>query len=234
MKYKKILLKLSGEVLGGEAGVGADPEAVHEICKEIKAVVGKGVQVAIVVGGGNFWRYRDHKSLTLSRGTSDALGMLATMMNAKLLEEALNNFGVKAKALSAHGHSYFVDDYSPTIGNEFFDRKFVLILGGGTGNPYFTTDTAAALRALELKCDVLVKATKVDGIYDSDPIKNKKAKFFEKISYAEVMKRELSIMDLDAILLCKSNKMPVHVFNAQKKDNLLKVVSGKKIGSLIS
>ncbi|MFA5793269.1 MAG: UMP kinase [Candidatus Gracilibacteria bacterium] len=233
MKYKRILLKISGEVLGGAHGDWVDPDALDEVCDEIEGVVKKGIQVAIVVGGGNFWRYRDNKSMVLSRSTSDALGMMATMMNARLLEETLQRRGIKVKALAAHGQPYFVDDYSPEKGKDLLATKTVVVLGGGTGNPYFTTDTAAALRALELDCNVLLKSTKVDGIYDSDPVKNKKAKFFESITYDEVLKRKLEVMDLSSILLCKENNLPVHVFSGQKKGNLLKVVTGKKLGSLI-
>jgi len=234
MKYKRILLKISGEVLGGPDGVGADSAEVFAICKAVSELLKKGVQVAMVVGGGNFWRYRDNALLPLSRSASDSMGMLATMMNAKLLEEAFWSLGVKAKALAAHGHSYFMDDYSPAKGEHFLKKGSVVILGGGTGNPYFTTDTAAALRALELSCSVLVKDTKVDGIYDSDPKKNKKAKFFPKISYDDFLDLGLGVMDLSAVLLAKENSLPVHVFNGRAKGNLLKVVSGKKIGSVIS
>ncbi|MFA5855628.1 MAG: UMP kinase [Candidatus Gracilibacteria bacterium] len=234
MKYKRILLKISGEVLGGPDGVGADSAEVFAICKAVSGLIKKGVQVAIVVGGGNFWRYRDNALLPLSRSASDSMGMLATMMNAKLLEEAFWSLGIKAKALAAHGHSYFMEDYSPSKGEHFLKKGSVVILGGGTGNPYFTTDTAAALRALELSCNVLVKDTKVDGIYDSDPKKNKKAKFFPKISYDDFLDLGLGVMDLSAVLLAKENSLPVHVFNGRVDGNLLKVVSGKKIGSIIS
>lgn len=233
MAYKRILLKVSGEVLGGKDGVGADFEAIMGICKQIKDVTRSGVQVAIVVGGGNFWRFRDNKKMKIPRSSSDAIGMMATIMNARLLSEALNSFGVKASALAPHSDFYFAEPYCPSRGKTLLSNKEVVICGGGTGNPFFTTDTSAALRALELECDVLIKATKVDGIYDKDPVKHKNAKFFASISYDDVIKRELEVMDLTSITLCKENRLPVHVFNFLVPGNLLKVVKGKKIGSLI-
>jgi len=234
MKIRRILLKLSGEVLAGPGGVGADGEALLQVVKEIQSVLKKGVQVAIVVGGGNFWRYRDNKNLTLSRTVSDSMGMMATIMNARLLQEALNSKAIAAHTLAAHGEFYFAEPYVPERGQKLLDRGDVVICAGGTGNPYFTTDTAAALRALELNCDVLLKGTKVEGVYDSDPTKNKKAKLFATISYDEVLKRELQVMDLTSIVLCKENKLPVHVFNGRTSGNLLKVVTGKGLGTLIS
>lgn len=233
MAYHRILLKVSGEIFAGPDGVGADGEAVKGLAQEIQALVRKKVEVAVVVGGGNFWRYRDQKGLQIPRSASDALGMLATLMNARLLQEALGVLGVGAQALSAHGNFYFTEPYVPNRGKALLARKEVVICGGGTGNAYFTTDTAAALRALELECDVLMKATKVKGIYDQDPLKHRKAKFFKKISYKEFLKQELQVMDLSAVLLCKENKLPVVVFQG-KRGNLLKAVSGQKIGSLIS
>lgn len=220
-------------MLAGSDGQGADVAAVLALAQDIKALWKKKVQVAIVVGGGNFWRYRDNKKLTISRTASDAIGMLATMMNARLLQEALESIGVSANSLSAHGNFYFTEPYVPGRGQKLLSQNRVVICGGGTGNPYFTTDTAAALRALELNCDVLLKETKVDGIYDKDPMKHKNAKRFDKISYEEVLKRGLEIMDLTAVTLCKENRLPVYVFQG-KSGNLLKVVAGKKIGSLIS
>lgn len=234
MKKKRVLLKLSGEVLGGPDGIGADAKALLQVAEEIKTFVKKGIQVAIVVGGGNFWRYRDNKKLTIPQATSDAVGMMATVMNARLLTEVLNQKGVKATALSAHGEGYFSLGYSPDLGKKILNEGAVLVCAGGTGNPYFTTDTAAALRALELDCGLLLKGTKVDGVYDSDPVKNKKAKFFSKLSYDEVLRRELGVMDLTATQLCKDNKLPVRVFNGQIVGNALKAAQGKNIGTLIS
>ena len=234
MKKKRVLLKLSGEVLGGPDGIGADAKALLQGADELKSFVKQGIQVAIVVGGGNFWRYRDNKKLTIPQATSDAVGMMATVMNARLLTEVLNQKGVKAMALSAHGEGYFALGYSPDLGKKILNEGAVLVCAGGTGNPYFTTDTAAALRALELDCELLLKGTKVDGVYDSDPVKNKKAKFFSKLSYDEVLRRELGVMDLTATQLCKDNKLPVRVFNGQIAGNALKAAQGKNIGTLIS
>lgn len=219
--------------MAGPDGFGADGNALKTLAEEIRGLVRKKFEVAVVVGGGNFWRYRDHSGLKLARSASDSVGMMATVMNARLLTEVLNQMGVKAFALSAHCDGYFAYNYSPELGKKILADKAVVICAGGTGNPYFTTDTAAALRALELECDVLMKDTKVEGVYDRDPLKFKNAKFFPKISYDEVLKLELKIMDLTAIMLCKENELPVHVFQG-KRGNLLKVASGKKIGTLIT
>ncbi|MFA6024475.1 MAG: UMP kinase [Candidatus Gracilibacteria bacterium] len=231
-KARRILLKVSGEMMA-EQGQGADAAAVLKLAQDIKALWKKKIQVAIVMGGGNFWRYRDNKKLSISRSASDAIGMLATMMNARLLQEALESIGVPAKSLSAHGNFYFTEPYVPSRGKALLDKGTVVICGGGTGNAYFTTDTAAALRALELECSVLLKETKVSGVYDKDPMKYKNAKLLPKISYEEVLKRELQVMDLSAILLCSENKLPIVVFQG-KAGNLLKAATGKKIGSIIS
>ena len=231
---KRVLLKISGEVLGGADGNGIDAKALKFLCEEIKTLVKKKFQVAIVVGGGNFWRFRDNADLKIPRSSSDAIGMMATIMNARLLKETLEGMGQKAHALAPHSTFYFAEPYVPARGSELLDRGEVVICGGGTGNPYFTTDSAAALRALELGCDLLLKATKVEGVFDRDPMKDKKAKFFKKISYDEVLKRELKIMDLTSIVLCKENKLPVTVFKLMQKGNMLKAAQGKSHGTLIN
>ncbi len=233
MKFKRVLLKVSGEMLAGAEGQGAEAAAVMALAEDIKALWKKKIQVAIVVGGGNFWRFRDNKKLAISRTASDAIGMMATMMNGRLLQEALKTLKVPAHLLSAHGEFYFAEPYVPARGTQLLSRGDVVICSGGTGNPYFTTDTAAALRALELECDVFLKETKVDGIYDKDPMKHKNAKRFDHISYEEVLSRGLELMDLTAVTLCKENKLPVFVFQG-KHGNVLKAVAGKKIGSIIS
>ncbi len=232
MKPKRILLKLSGEVLAGPDGNGADGKALKALALSIQKIRKQKVQMAIVLGAGNFWRYRDNKAVPLSRPTSDALGMLGTLMNAKLLEEALIQLKIPTKALSSHEVSYYMDHYNPQKAKQLLDAGTVLILGGGTGNPYFTTDTTAALRALELDCSLLLKATKVDGVYDSDPMKNKKAKRFTKLKFDEVLDRELEVMDLTAITLCKENQLPIRVFDMQK--DLISAATGKPVGTLIS
>jgi uridylate kinase len=234
MAYKRVLLKLSGEALGGPDGSGADGVALQAICNAVQGLVKSGTQVAMVIGGGNFWRFRDNADLKIPREASDAIGMMATVMNARLMAEALNAMGVAATALAAHGNFYFAEPYVPSRAKKLLNEGHVVICGGGTGNPFFTTDSAAALRALELDCDVLLKGTKVDGVYDKDPKMFDDAKFFSVLSYAEVLKRELQVMDLTAITLCMENSLPVHVFNALEPANITLVVSGEKIGTHIS
>ena len=234
MEYKRILLKLSGEVLGGAAGTGIDAASVARLCGELKALQDAGMQVAVVLGGGNFWRYRDNAELKIARTTSDAMGMMATIMNARFLAEALRGIGCKANALAAHGEGYFAEPYTPGRARALLEQGHMVICGGGTGNPYFTTDTTAALRALELECEVLLKGTKVDGIYDADPVKNPQAKRFDQITYQEVLDRGLGIMDLTAITLCKENALPVRVFNLHIPGLLAQAAQGVALGSLIT
>lgn len=232
-KSPRVLVKISGEILAGVGGIGADGTALLKITKELEALVKAKIEVVVVMGGGNFWRYRDQEKLEIPRSASDAIGMMATIMNARLLEEALNAQGIGAKALSAHGDAYFAESYSPNKGKEFLAQKKIVICAGGTGNPYFTTDSAAALRALELDCDILLKMTKVDGVFEKDPIKYPKAKHFASITYDDYLKRELQVMDLVAVYLCKANSLPIRVFQI-KPGALLKAAKGVKIGSLIS
>lgn len=231
---KRVMLKISGEVLGGPDGTGADSEPLLALCEQLEELIEKGIQVAVVVGGGNFWRFRDNKSIKIPRSASDTIGMMATIMNARLLAEALKSRGTAAHALAAHADPYFAEAYVPAKGKALLDRGEIVICGGGTGNPYFTTDSAAALRALELECDALLKATKVDGVYDKDPVGNPDAKFYEKLTYNQALQEELGVMDLTAIVLCKENKLPIHVFNMQTPGNLVKVATGEAIGSTIN
>ncbi len=234
MKYDRVLLKISGEVLGGEDGFGADAKPLLALCGQIKKILDSGVQVAIVVGGGNFWRFRDNKELQIPRASSDAIGMMATIMNARLLKEALLQQGIGAHALAAHADFYFAEPYVPARALHLLERGEVVVLGGGTGNPYFTTDSTAALRALELDCDVFLKATKVDGIYSADPNEDPKAEFYEQISYSDVLQKGLGVMDLTAVTLCQENELPVRVFNMQKEGELLRATQGEAVGSLIT
>lgn len=234
MAPKRILFKLSGEVLGGEDGIGAEATALETYAKQIKALWKDGFEIAIVLGGGNFWRYRDNADLNIPRTASDALGMMAATMNARLFTEALKAMDVPARCLSAHGNYYFSEPYSPSAGLDALVQREVVVCGGGTGNPFFTTDTTGVIRALELQCDVMMKATKVDGIYESDPKVNPEARFFKEISYDEVLERELGVMDLSAVVLSKENRLPVRVFNIGTENAMVRAASGEAIGSLIT
>ncbi|EKD63662.1 MAG: uridylate kinase [uncultured bacterium] len=233
LKYKRLMLKLSGEVLADKSGAGIDFSAVAALARRIKSLNRIGCEVALVVGGGNFWRYRDNSKCAIERQDSDTIGMLATVMNGIIIFNALKGEGLEARVMSG-----IAGDVA-----EIFDSKFarghlkkgrVVICAGGTGLPFFTTDTAAALRALQLNCDVYLKATKVDGVYDKDPIKYKGAKKFDSLSFGEALEKDLKVMDLTAISLCKDNNLPVIVLDYWKKGNLEAVVTGKKIGTLIS
>ncbi len=233
LRYKRILLKLSGEVLEGEKGAGIDFKTVDSLCGEIGEVKKLGVEIAIVVGGGNFWRYRDFKDSSLDRVKSDYMGMLATVMNAIALADGFKKYGIEAKALSAIDMTA-VEKFNSVRGRDLLSEGKIVVCAGGTGNPFFTTDTASALRALELGCEVFLKATKVDYVYDKDPVKFPDAKMLKEITYLEVLERGLQVIDLSAIALCRDNKLPVAVFNLTKRGNIAKVVKGEKVGSLIS
>lgn len=233
LAYKRILLKLSGEVLEGDKGFGIDFEMVDKLCKEIIEVKKLGAEIVIVVGGGNFWRFRDFKDSGLDRVKSDYMGMMATVMNAVALADGFKKFKTDARVLSALDIPA-VEKYNRDKGLEYLSGEKIVICAGGTGNPYFTTDTGSSLRALELKCEAFLKATKVDYVYDKDPMKYKDAKSFKKMSYLEVLKRGLEVIDLSAIALCRDNKLPVVVFNLAKKGNIARVVKGDKVGSVIS
>ncbi|PIR55048.1 UMP kinase [Candidatus Peregrinibacteria bacterium CG10_big_fil_rev_8_21_14_0_10_36_19] len=234
MKYKRILLKLSGEVFKGDLDFGFDGKILKGLAQEVKKVQKLGCQVAIVIGGGNIWRYRDFKHLTLPRVTSDTMGMLATVMNALAFESALNDEGVAARAMSSFPCESAVENYSIKKAKHHLNKGRVVIFAGGTGNPFFTTDSAAALRALEVDCDVLLKATKVDYVYDKDPVKHKDAKKFTKMSFQDVIVNGLEVMDLTCASLCESGNMPMLVFNLNKKGNIEKAVMGDKIGTIIN
>ena len=225
------MLKVSGEHLAGKDGVGADGAALKVLAEEIRILVKKKIQVAVVVGGGNFWRFRDNSGLSLARSVSDSVGMLATMMNARLLTEALNQTGVKAFALATHADGYYAYNYSPELGKKILNDGGVVICAGGTGNPYFTTDSAAALRALELSCDVLLKATNVDGIYDKDPNKFKDAVKYDEVTFKQALDKHLDIMDQAAFSLCQDQALPIIVFNFLKKGSLEQAAKGDKIGT---
>lgn len=230
-RFKRILLKLSGEVLGGTEGFGLHPETVKRYAEEISQVLKSGTQVAMVIGGGNFWRGR--MAPDMDHNKADYMGMLATVMNAVAFAEALKKAGVPASVQSALVMPQVVDTFSSTKACELLDQGQVVIFSGGTGNPYFTTDSAAALRSLQINADALLKGTKVDGVYDSDPVKNPQARRFDNLSYTEVLQRGLQVMDAAAISLCKDNGMPIYVFDAVTPGNLVKAVSGEPIGTLV-
>jgi uridylate kinase len=233
-KFSRILLKLSGEALGGESGLGISPEAVQHMAGQICEVRKLGVQVVVVVGGGNIFRGLSGSERGIERATGDYMGMLATVINALALQDALEKLGCPTRVQSAIAMAQVAESFIRRRAVRHLEKGRVVIFGGGTGNPYFSTDTAAALRANEIGAEVILKATKVDGIYDSDPKKNPKAKRFKKISYLDAMQKQLKVMDSTAFSLCMDNKMPIIVFDFSRPHNLKRVVLGEKIGTLVS
>lgn len=233
-KYRRILLKLSGEALGGEEGVGICPEVVHDMARQIKEVQALGVEVVVVIGGGNIFRGLQGSERGIERATGDYMGMLATVINSLALQDALEKKGVATRVQSAISMSQVAEPFIRRRAVRHLEKGRVVIFGGGTGNPYFSTDTAAALRANEIGAEVILKATKVDGIYDSDPKKNPKAKKFENISYIDALQKQLKVMDSTAFSLCMDNKMPIIVFDLFKPHNIQRVVMGEKVGTLVS
>ncbi len=232
--YKRVLLKLSGEALAGEQGFGVDSVRIHEIAKELKDVHALGVEIAIVVGGGNFFRGVAAQARSMDRVSADKMGMLATMINSLALQDALEKQGVFTRVMAAIEMREIAEPYITRRAVRHMEKGRVVILGAGTGHPYFSTDTAASLRAAELKADVVLKATKVEGVYDADPVLFKDAKKFEQISFMEMVKQGLKVMDLTAITLCRENNIPVIIFNLNKEGNIRRVVLGERVGSLVS
>ena len=233
-KYGRILLKLSGEAIGGESGVGISPEAIQDMAQQIREVRDLGVQVVVVVWGGNIFRGLPGSERGIERATGDYMGMLATVINALALQDALEKLGVATRVQSAITMAQVAEAFIRRRAVRHLEKGRVVIFGGGTGNPYFSTDTAAALRANEIGAEVILKATKVDGIYDSDPKKNPKAKRFSQITYLEALQRQLKVMDSTAFSLCMDNKMPIIVFELFRPHNLKKVVLGEKVGTLVT
>ena len=233
-KYRRILLKLSGEALGGEGGLGISPEVVHDIAHQIKEVRDLGVQLVIVIGGGNIFRGARGSEKGIERATGDYMGMLATVINALALQDALEKQGVETRVQSAIAMAQVAEPFIRRRAARHLEKGRVVIFGGGTGNPFFSTDTAAALRANEIGAEVILKATKVDGVYDSDPKQNPQARRFTRISYLEALQRQLKVMDSTAFSLCMDNKMPIIVFDLFKPHNIKQVVLGKEIGTLVS
>lgn len=234
MKYKRILLKLSGESLLGNKEFGIDSNILEQFAKEIKQAVEFGVQVAVVIGGGNIFRgVKGVQEGVVDRAQGDYMGMLATVINAMALQGALEKLGVKTRLLSAIKMEQICEPFIRRRAVRHLEKGRVVIFGAGTGNPYFTTDTAASLRAVEIEADVILKGTRVDGIYTSDPEKNPDAKKFDSISFDEVYNRGLGVMDLTAITLCRENKLPIIVFDVNKTGNLTKLIKGENIGTLV-
>lgn len=233
-KYKRVLLKLSGEALGGGKGFGIDPTTVISMAKQIKAVRALGVDLMIVVGGGNIFRGSFGSERGIERSTGDYMGMLATVINALALQDTLEKEGVATRVQSAITMTQVAEPFIRRKAMRHLDRGRVVIFACGTGNPYFTTDTAAALRASEMGADVILKATKVDGIYDKDPTKHKDAKRFSEIPYGEALRKRLRVMDSTAFALCQENNMPIIVFDLFKTGNIKKVVMGGKVGTLVT
>jgi uridylate kinase len=232
-KYKRVLLKLSGEALMGEKGYGIDQKIVQFISKEIKDVCSFGVQLAVVIGGGNIFRGLEASSEGMERTTADYMGMLATVLNALALQNALEHRGIPTRVLSAIEMQELAEPYIRRRAMRHLEKGRVVIFAAGTGNPYFTTDTAAALRAMEIGAHVILKATKVDGVYSSDPMKDPRAKKFPEITFIDVLKKGLKVMDSTAVSLCMDNNLPIVVFNLMGKGNVKKIIEGKKVGTLV-
>lgn len=234
MKYKRVLLKLSGEALMGENSYGIDPKRLAQYATEIKAVVETGAEVAIVIGGGNIYRGMNAESMGIDRVQGDYMGMLATVINSMALQSALETQGIKTRLQTAIKMEQIAEPYIKRRATRHLEKGRVVIFGAGTGNPYFTTDTAATLRAIEVGADVILKGTRVDGIYSADPEKDKNAVKYDKISFTEVYEKGLNVMDLTAFTLCNENKLPIVVFDMNKPGNLADVVVGKEsVGTLV-
>ncbi|MBS1963781.1 MAG: UMP kinase [Bdellovibrionales bacterium] len=231
--YKRILLKLSGEALAGENGFGIDTEVLDAIAEELKSIREKGVEIAIVIGGGNIFRGIKGATSGMDRASADYMGMLATVLNALALQDALERKEVFTRVQSAIDMQELAEPYIRRRAIRHLEKGRVVIFGAGTGNPYFTTDTTAALRAMETGCEVVLKATKVDYVYDSDPMKNKDAKPFTTVTYLDVLSKGLKVMDSTAISLCMDNQLPIVVFNLHEKGALTRVVNGEAVGTLV-
>ena len=232
MKYKRIMLKLSGEALSGENGYGIDFDVAKKIAEQIKQIVDMGIEVGAVVGGGNIWRGRQGQGM--DRTTADYMGMLATCINAMALQDSLESIGVYTRVQTAIEMKQIAEPFIRRRAMRHLEKGRVVIFGAGTGNPYFSTDTTAALRAAEIEADVILLAKKVDGVYDKDPHKNSDAVKFDKLTYMDVLEKGLQVMDSTATSLCMDNEIPILVFGLDNPENILKAVSGEKIGTLVS
>lgn len=232
--YKRVMLKLSGEALGGEAGIGFDQRAITTIAGEVREAAAAGVEMAVVVGGGNFLRGAQMTGLGVERGTGDYMGMMATMINALALQSVIEGLGCPTRVCSALPLQMVAEAYIRRRALRHMEKGRVVILAGGTGNPYFTTDTAASLRAVELGCEVLLKATKVDGIYTSDPMKNPDAKKYETLTYNTCLEQNLRVMDATAFTMCRENNLPIIVYSLKQPGATMQAIKGEKIGTLVS
>ena len=232
--YRRVLLKLSGEVLSGKSGYGIDPANASYLANEVKSIYDLGVDIGLIIGAGNIFRGINAANQGMDRVTGDYLGMLATIMNAISVQDALEKMGCETRTLSAINVSQIAEPYIRRRAIRHLEKKRIVIVSGGTGNPFFTTDSAAALRATELGAELVIKGTKVDGVYDKDPLKNKNAVKYDKVTFSEVLMKNLRVMDLTAITLCKENKLPIQVFNIKKSGHLKQLVLGRKIGTLVS
>lgn len=230
-KYKRVLLKISGEALA--SGFGFDYAKLHDIASQIVHVNREGTQIVVVVGAGNIWRFRDTAESGIERTSSDAMGMLATIMNSVALQSAIEKLGIQTRVCSAINVPQLAEPYLRRRAERHLEKKRIVICAGGTGNPFFTTDSAAALRALELSCDVILKASNVDGIYDKDPNKFKNAKKYESLSFQEAIEKNLKVLDQSAFSLCREQNLPIIVFNHLEKDALLNAAMGKKVGTIV-
>ena len=234
LKYKRVILKVTGEALGGEEKYGIDAKTVKAFAEEIKEVKALGCEMALVIGGGNIFRGAQLSEGGMERATADYMGMLATVINSLALQDALEKIGVSTRVMSAIEMRQVAEPYIRRRATRHLEKGRVVIFAGGTGNPYFTTDTTASLRAMEIGAEVILKATKVPGVYDADPMKNREAKMYGRLSYIEVLNKELKVMDSTAISLCMDNHLPIVVFNLMEKGNIKRVVCGEEIGTLVS
>jgi uridylate kinase len=233
-RYRRVLLKLSGEALMGEQQFGIDPGRLRQYAEEVRSVSELGVQMGIVIGGGNIFRGVSNSTSGIHKATGDNMGMLATVINALALQASLENLGVATRLMSAIRMDVIAEPFVRRRAIRHLEKGRVVILGAGTGSPYFTTDTAAALRAVEIEADVIIKGTRVDGVYDADPERNAAALRFDKITYLDVLKKDLKVMDLTAITMCRENSLPILVFNMNTPGNLKRLVLGEPIGTLVS
>ena len=233
-KYKRIMLKLSGEALMGDLPYGVDPVMMESIASEIKEARDMGVQVAVVIGGGNIFRGLKASASGMDRATADYIGMLATVLNALTLQDALEKKGVFTRVISAIEMKELAEPYIRRRAVRHLEKDRVVVFAAGTGNPYFTTDTAASLRAMEIHAEVILKGTKVDGVYDRDPVNDKEAKKYEELTYIEVLKKGLKVMDATAVSLCMDNNLPIVVFSIKERGNIVRILKGERIGTRVT